>query len=55
MLKINSAFEPKLFNQLVQGSKATSERVTNLRNIGTEQKDILLETIAKYDNPIINR
>lgn len=50
MLKINSAFEPKLFNQLVQGSKATSERVTNLRNIGTEQKDILLETIAKNIN-----
>lgn len=49
-MKINQSFEPKLFNQLVKGSKSTQEKVSNLRNIGTNQKDILLETIANNIN-----
>lgn len=46
MLKV----EPILFNKLINNASRTKREITNMKNIGLTQKEILLETIARNNN-----
>jgi hypothetical protein len=47
MQPISIITEPKLFNQLTQKFHVNNKEIQNLKNIGLEQKDILIRTIAE--------
>ena len=48
---LSIAEDARLFTQLVGGQKKASQEIQNLRNLGLEQKDLLIRTIAQNTDP----
>ncbi len=48
---LSIAQDTRLFTQLVGGQKKASQEIQNLRNLGLEQKDLIIRTIAQNTDP----
>ncbi|MCM1338416.1 MAG: hypothetical protein NC191_01955 [Muribaculaceae bacterium] len=48
---LSIAEDARLFTQLVGGQKKACQEIQNLKNLGLEQKDVLIRTIAQNTDP----